>query len=1605
MSTLAASLLTAGGMPSATAGTQTSTSPAQSDPVVKPTPFPRPTDPDADLRAGIAEAKKQSKPVEVTAATSETSRTWAYPDGHLTTESYSSPAQVKQPDGTWAWMDTALVEKDGVLKPRVAKADVQFSLGGDAPFATMERDKGQKFSLSWGRTLPRPVVKGNVATYVNAAGPSADLVVTALSTGFSHDVVLRERPTGSVEFRIPVQTAGMAFGESANGGLQLTDAKGKVIARAPRPVMWDAVGEQQQAGPTARRMGAITTSVARESGRKILILKPDAAWLADPKTRYPVTVDPTTTLSVISDTTMGSRSECGIFDQPSATLLKVGGNIFTCSGKDGFQYFRSYLAFDTGALAGKAIYSAALQLWRTDAFRCASTGDGKVRAARTSSGWTAGHMTWSNKPGTESDSVATICPTTGVSTPGAMSWPVTDWVKKWASGTPNYGIELQGPSESLTAGVESYMVTYHSAEMSGTGATPPKLIVQYFLPPEIPTVTAESVDSMDGDHAIVRTSSVKVGYRSTSVDGRNLDYYLSVLDSTAPLPAWTTGGGAAAQWSFTEGADQADSTGNGHSLTFVSGRYTNITGKDGKGIQFNGAPTVPSDGSTGAVLHTDKSFSVSGWVRADTTAGGGLFGQRTSAGDGFLVTYNGSARNFSMTMSNTATGGGTTITSSATVSSGTWAHLAAVYDATAHEMRLYVNGVQSAKKTFTSAWDSYGGGTFVINPSGGVLTAAKVSYDEVRAYQRALSETEIRWMLNLTPPTTANLPSGQTATQTYDVSNVDTFKISVRACLNGVTPITCNESPYYRITTDAPLLPTDTETGMADPVRPILSGMVNRPSGGTVTAKYYLYDSSGAPVGAAPLGTRTVNGGERASFQIPENTVQPGTAYKWQMATCAGGQTTAEEVCTAKTTSVSFVTPGTPPPPEPDENVRHLTLGKDNIVVKSAKTDATACGGAPCTVTDASTILIGGTDAQKTAAVVGFKLDELPDGAAVSQAILNLGTPICPVGTCPSDAVVTAIPLKSPVTAESRGSELAGDADTSTTPYTLPLTGPTADIADSTYQWLLLTSNKDEAITFGDSAATEQPSLGLTYFPAGPPSKVLNLVAAAGDASAIASWGLPESNGSMAMLDGYDVEVTDNGGSMVQTLDVKDPWAAVSGLSNGQTYTIRVRAKTAFGTGDWENITVTPKAVPTPPPSAGSACVPFLDTPPSAAQSKVSLRTAEGEGGQAFLNRVKAYYQAQDAVLEGSAVAVWDAPGVTPEAPSSAKLSLLNATLTKQRESMEQAGIIRAGSTVQLSSPVVEGALGGGVRVTAEVKRTWTETSGSAVAPAQSRVIAEAAGSVEHSESSISVFVFDRCGNITIIEVPVDSNEDSTDFIETDGEQYLTRAFDSSESAAAPSRSETRSMGDWPVCYPYKDWPGTSNTDKWRPNKGLLFETVGKSKWRKCVPYEDTTWNVNKFGAVASLYTDSKFRKSAAKKGSKEKYVLDNSSVNVKSAACFVVAGSSYQLTFQGAVVVGVPFAGVEVGGGVSITRSAGKDCSGEASLDGREGGSNASLAFRSALWSGVDSVIATCWQTGLSSCSVQKYQQQTTGTFIWAKQKGYVSSQSRSIRSAWRDQ
>ncbi|MEU6744272.1 phospholipase A2 [Streptosporangium sandarakinum] len=454
---------------------------------------------EAEISEAVSKAKSTGKPVPVPSRTTETSTTVVTPEGRFTTEIAAGPVRVRQTDGTWEKIDTRLVKDGNVLRPKVAKADVEFSAGGEVPFARMSRKAGESLALGWTAKLPEPVVEGNRAIYRGVVGASGDLVVRALPTGLRFDVVLRSRPTEPVEVKIPITAEGLTLGESG-GRLKVTDGTGSLVAASSTAAMWDAGSPSHRGGRVAPgprvgkgRAGAITSRVKDTAGGKVMVLKPDASFLNDPATAYPVTVDPSVLLPLNGDTYVNSAFDS---NNVSAEYLKAG------TEADG-EKARVYLKFDTRGLQPPT--NAELKLTNVDAPACGATVGAGIQVRRVTSWLDVTTQTWTPQPTNTTDDavLSTEGSQLGFCGSGQMTWNVTGIVAKWAAGgTPNHGLVLQSPTETTTT---NYRV-FSSAENTEEFASPPTLTVTS----DIPFTPGEGDDPADPGPADFKPGRVDV---------------------------------------------------------------------------------------------------------------------------------------------------------------------------------------------------------------------------------------------------------------------------------------------------------------------------------------------------------------------------------------------------------------------------------------------------------------------------------------------------------------------------------------------------------------------------------------------------------------------------------------------------------------------------------------------------------------------------------------------------------------------------------------------------------------------------------------------------------------------------------------------------------------------------------------------------------------------------------------------------------------------------------------------------------------------------------------------------------------------------------------
>ncbi|CAM5331189.1 LamG domain-containing protein OS=Streptomyces alboniger OX=132473 GN=CP975_29470 PE=4 SV=1 [Streptomyces alboniger] len=333
-----------------------------------------------DATAAVLRARLADKRVEVVEERTETRTVWANPDGTLTEEQAAGPVRFRADDGSWTGVDIDLATlPDGRVgakahplgltlagaSPRRADTAATRRLRAAAPvpaaapLVSLTTQQGQRVELGWRGTLPAPRVEGTRATYRDAL-PHADLVVDATRTGFEQFVVLNS-PKAVDEagtLRMTLTAKGLSAKAAPGGGVSFTDADGETAGTLPAPVMWDARYDERSGEHPHR--APVAMAVAQEGDRVELTLTPNAAFLADPATKFPVTVDPA--VNLLTTFTTFVQQGYGT-DQSTSKELKLGNN---GSG----QVARSFLRFDNKPVKGREIKAATLKLWNHHAWSC-----------------------------------------------------------------------------------------------------------------------------------------------------------------------------------------------------------------------------------------------------------------------------------------------------------------------------------------------------------------------------------------------------------------------------------------------------------------------------------------------------------------------------------------------------------------------------------------------------------------------------------------------------------------------------------------------------------------------------------------------------------------------------------------------------------------------------------------------------------------------------------------------------------------------------------------------------------------------------------------------------------------------------------------------------------------------------------------------------------------------------------------------------------------------------------------------------------------------------------------------------------------------------------
>ncbi|MDJ0465325.1 DNRLRE domain-containing protein [Streptomyces sp. H27-C3] len=446
----------------------------------------------ADIPSARVAARLSGKRVEALSERTETSTTWVNKNGSLTTEIAAGPVRFKD-DATGGWRDVDLnlvTGESGAVEPKAHPGGLRLSgktgtratslkasQAGKAVDLVTLGEGDQQITLQWKGGLPTPKLDGTRAEYAEAV-PGADVVVEATRTGFEQFVEIKKKPTAEgFSYTLPLKTKGLKAKQQADGSVLFTDKKSKKTAVMPAPVMWDATVDPSS-GEHTRRVKVGMKAVIKGSSID-LVVTPDAEFLADQKTKYPVTVDPSTSaLSNVFDTYVQQGETV---DWSADTELDLG-NPGTTNGDGTPRTAQSFISWNTEPIQDALILDAKLSLWNFHSGNTACTAQPwevwSSPASTTASRWTNRPAMTAKKATSTETKGNPVCTT---APDGWINADIDTLVQEWASAKATRGhMGLRATSETDTA-------QWKRVNSANAASNPPKLVVNYNYRPRTGT--------------------------------------------------------------------------------------------------------------------------------------------------------------------------------------------------------------------------------------------------------------------------------------------------------------------------------------------------------------------------------------------------------------------------------------------------------------------------------------------------------------------------------------------------------------------------------------------------------------------------------------------------------------------------------------------------------------------------------------------------------------------------------------------------------------------------------------------------------------------------------------------------------------------------------------------------------------------------------------------------------------------------------------------------------------------------------------------------------------------------------------------------------------
>jgi RHS repeat-associated protein len=455
---------------------------------------------------------------ELTAMRTRTSKTFTSPEGlDYVTRFFAAPVHYKDDDGRWREIDDSLVrDSDGSgyrNKANRHELDVPVRLDG-RPVRIAEGDRWLSFELE-GAGAAEAAIRGNRARFDDVfSGVAVELEAQADALKETLTLASPEARS-SFDYRLEA-SAGLRARETRDGGVEVVDGDGETRFVLPAPFVY----EQGAGEPDPVEKAKFELTRAGEGWR--LELTVDRDWLKAPGRRFPVVVDPTTTL-------VGPGHDCTL-DSEAPTTSRCADTSFNV-GHTGTGERRGIVKFD---VAGSAIPRDAIVVGGTVGLKqstSTTTAPKSVGAHRVTRSWSTA-ATWNAWDGTNAwasaggDHAPTAIDTVPVGTANQwFYWNVREQVVRWVNRTdPDHGLLFKGSNA-----LELNRAWFRTSEYSS--AERPFLEVKWE-----PRMSERPSQTLDGQPALsdrigasvnVANGNLQVVNSDLNVSGRMLDLVLT----------------------------------------------------------------------------------------------------------------------------------------------------------------------------------------------------------------------------------------------------------------------------------------------------------------------------------------------------------------------------------------------------------------------------------------------------------------------------------------------------------------------------------------------------------------------------------------------------------------------------------------------------------------------------------------------------------------------------------------------------------------------------------------------------------------------------------------------------------------------------------------------------------------------------------------------------------------------------------------------------------------------------------------------------------------------------------------------------------------------